>query len=181
MLSVFYTQTLEDGNMPIGVKIIYSQVIFRAVVCDGQSFDTDGEFDLSLVKEFEDDWCHIGWVRNQQIARDLGITRMTVYNAKRWLEEYDLIRGDRIYIPEGFFDRFFELQTETGLTGWPLVVYSYIYNKNRKYRYVDSYRTKIAKELHVGENHLSLIIGDLIRGGWIIKERNWKNWKLRCR
>lgn len=180
MKGVLYTRLLEDENIPIGVKLVYSQLLFRVIVCDGQSFDSDGEFDLSLAKEFEGEWATMWNVRDTKVADDLNITRRTVFNCREWLEKHGLISEDKIYVPEGIFDRYLELHPESGLSGWPLVVYSYIYNKNRRYRYVDTYRARMAKELNTEESNISRTISLLVRNSIIERKSNWKNWKLRC-
>lgn len=67
---------------------------------------------------------------------------------------------------------YFKLRTETGLTGLPLIVYSYIHFKSTKYKVVDKYHAAIASELRMSRSHLEQILTILRDGRHIIvKER----------
>lgn len=182
MKAVFYTQLFSDTSLSIGVKMVYSQLIFRAVICDQQSFDKMGEFDIDLAREFEGRWCGLDLVRLSKVADDLNLDAKTVYRAVEHLRANGLINYDNsIYIPDNMFFGFIELKPESKLKGWDLIVYSYIWGKTRRYKYVDTYRPALANFFGVSETHLSNIVTSLREKGRIKRECDWRNWHLSCK
>ena len=64
-------------------------------------------------------------------------------------------------------DFFYELRTESGLRGMPLIVYSYLYHKTKAYGWVDKYHGKMAEEFCISRSRVEHIISDLRRGGFL--------------
>lgn len=182
MKAVFYTRLFSDADMSIGAKMVYSQLIFRAVICDNESFDTDGIFDIDRARVFEDGWCGLDNVQLCQVAFDLNIDPKTVSRTTRKLKELGRINEDNcIFIPANIFAQYIELITESDLSGWELLLYSFIWNKTRKYKYVDTYRAKLSDNFGISETHLSNLLASLRSKGYIERKNNGHRWRIFCK
>lgn len=181
MKAVFYTKLFSNADLSIGAKMVYSQLIFQAVICDSQSFDRDGVFDIELAKNFEQSWCGIDHIQASQIAKDLNIDPKTVSRSIKRLRELGIINDNNsIYIPDDIFSSFIELQDRPSLNGWNLLVYSFIWGRTKRYVYVDTYRAKLASFFCISETHLSNILKSLRDAGYIKRRSNGKHWQLLC-
>lgn len=179
MKAVFYTQLFSDTGLGIGAKMIYSQLIFRAVVYNNESFDTEGEFNIDRAKVFEGDWCGLEHVKVSQVAKDLNIDPKTVSRTIKKLKESGRIdENNNIYIPDNILTSYIELLSDEWLSGWDLIVYSFIWNRTRKFKYIDTYRTKLAEFFCISETHLSNILLSLRNSGHIERIIEGKHWKI---
>ncbi len=179
MKTVFYTQLFADGSIPIGARVVYSQIAFRATACSSESFNSDGSFNADSLTEMGGQW-RDRYDRDTEIARDLNYTRQAVANCKDILKASGKIDEEGVFICDGMLDRFFDLKTETMLKGWELVVYSYISHKTQKYMYVDTSRKKLSEYFGLSESQLSHIVSSLVRKGWVTRGRDWRFWQLSC-
>ena len=180
MKSIFYTQLLSSGDIPIGARIVYSQMVFRAIT-QNDAFDTDATFDAYNVRMNNNSWCDYFFC-DTDIAKDLNCDKRTIVSCKEKLSELGVLdlENNRVFIREGMLDRFFELHPKTGLKSWELIVFSYIRQQTKKYRAVDTYRNKLSAMFGISETQLSHIISSLTRRNLIKREQNWKNWRLSC-
>ena len=179
MKIIFYLGTLNKCDMTITDKIVYSQMRYRSLMDGGrESFESDGTFTSS-----RDGSVPVSWTASQDFHDGVNVSRRQFFLSKRKLKKEGYIKtisGE----PSLIFDNdtigsFFELRTDTGLSGLSLIVYSYLDNKTEKYGWVDKYHDAIARELCVSSITLANCLARLIKDGFIEKKRRGKQVLLR--
>lgn len=204
MKNVFYTRLLSVGEMPVGIKIVYSYLAFESVLNAYGTYSTGGDFDYELIRGHEGSWVDFPGEKKvkKKICGDLGISRQMADYAIDYLKKHEIdgekiIGEDGIFIMNDLFSNFFELQPEvrirvkrdmgngpadvwTPIYGRPLLVYSYLYSRCEKFGYIDTYRAKLAKTVGMNETALSRTIATLIDSGLVKKEMEGRHWKLYC-
>ena len=160
-------------------KIVYSQILYRSLWDSNASFTKDGDFSLSYYLEDNDGWVDIGWSVDESLAKELNISRRQYYQSKKNLQDSGYISKDGVLLLDGVTDTFFELKVNSGMRGLSLIVYSYLFNKTRKYGWVDKYHKAIAKELNITERGLQQILAKLIKCGLVQTKEGYKQTLLR--
>lgn len=169
MKVIFYSAILSDTNLTITDKIVYSQFVYRSLWDNNEeTFDKDGSVDLETYEYDYEGYVPIGWSINESIASDMNISRAQYYLSKSHLTRHGYISEYGIRLVSDFSSNFFELKTKTGLTGWSLIVYSYLAHKSAYFGWVDKYHDQIAKDLCISDvSNLEHILSQLKRNGFI--------------
>ena len=172
MKTVFYPGVLGDTNMTLSDKLVYCQILYRSLWDNAsETFDKDGKFSPD---NYWAEMVPIGESVTSGVSKGINITSRQYFISYSHLREIDYITSADEYGPKGyltilpcFAKGYFELITESFLTGWPLIVYSYIYFKSKRYGWVDKYHSKIAEELQLSRSYLERVFTKLKDAGLI--------------
>lgn len=171
MKIIFYLGTLNKCDMTITDKIVYSQILYRSLWQNSESFDNEGKFSMDYYTDFNDGYVPIEWELTSSIAHDLSISDRQFFRTKSHLIELGYLSENGIKAIDKITDCFFELKNGKGLKGLALIVYSYIAHKSEKYGWVDKYHAKIAEDLAIDRTNLEHILSDL-RNRRIVSVKN---------
>lgn len=180
MKAVFYPDILQEECLSVTDKIVFSQMLYRSLMDGGrESFEADGTFCSSW-----DGCVPVSWTASQDFHECVNVSERQFYLSKSKLKREGYIRtmaGEPLLvIGEKTIETFFELRTNTGLSGLSLVVYSYLRNKTEKYGWVDKYHDAMARELSVSDTTLANCIARLVADGFVQKKRRGKQVLLRA-
>ena len=179
MKIVFYPDVLQEECLSVTDKIIFSQMLYRSLMDGGrESFESDGTFTSS-----RDGFVPVSWTASQDSHEWVNVSRRQFFLSKSKLKREGYIKtisGEpSLVFDNSTIESFFELRTDTGLSGLSLIVYSYLDNKTEKYGWVDKYHDAIAHELCVSSTTLANCMARLIKDGFIEKKRRGKQTLLR--
>lgn len=182
MKSVFYASTLVECNMTVSEAILYSQILYRSICRNYDSFNgDDGKF--SFEKYNTEDGCYlpIDWVVSNSIADDVNIPRSQFYKAKKSLEDKSYISEKWVKVV-GIEGGYFELLVNTTLpdksrlSGMSLIIYSYLADKTKKYGKVDTYHSKIASKFGIHRVTVERILAELRKLDNVsVEHSGWKS------
>jgi len=154
MKVIFYSATLFKTNLTITDKIVYSQLVYRSLWdCEDKPFDSDGTFSIEKYEINYEGYIPVGWTIDESISSVLNISRAQYFRSKAHLFELGYVSEYGIRLVTDVTANFFELKTDTGLSGMRLIVYSYIAHKNKTYGWYDKYHVAMAKELGIKDVH----------------------------
>jgi len=190
MKTIFYTSTLWDDNLGLRDKFLYSQILYISLWDNGrETFGADGK-NVSLNDCIDHpDYKHKLIPLSSRLSRCdytelIQISRSQMYKSMGvlWDRGYIIRYGSSDYViaDDDVIKNFFELRVETGLRGTPLLVYSYIANKNKKYKWLDKYHVCIAQDLNLSPLVLSNCLRDLTKREFIAEERHGKRKHLQA-
>lgn len=171
MKAVFYPSILSDGNLSAIDKIVYSQILYRAICDSNEAFDTDGNLDIGSLRQNNDNLLPMAWSSASDLHKSINASRSQFYDAKNRLRQRGYIVGDSILIVPGVEDNFFELQTKSELSGLSLIVFSYLCHLSKRYGWVDKYHNKLADALSISPLVLANCLHRLYLEGFIQKKR----------
>ena len=153
--AIIYPVALGFPDLSVTDVIVYSQVLYRSLSGGGgDAFDKEGKLDVGKYADF-------GWrVPIAESAAwafygEIGVSRSRYYESLVRLRERGYMDGESVLIVGGVCDRYFALHPRDGLSGYGLVVYSYIVEMTRRYGEVDRYHVDIAEELGLSVAGLS--------------------------
>lgn len=154
MKIVFYRTLLKKAkNVTPSEKIIYSFLVSKSIARLDSVFESDGEKinldELTFQIEANNRRCDICDINHSKLAKELHMTRKTVINGMKHLQEMGYIGHDWIFINVELVSHgFFILEKEDRLTGELLVFYSYLRDKSAKYNYqIDTFKIRLGEEL----------------------------------
>lgn len=183
MKAIFYPRTLFESTMTTTDRLVYSQLLYRSLWDNYESFDVDGAFTTEIYTSEYDGFVPIGWSATEQIIHNLNISKRSFYLSKQRLKEQGYIvggeSGDRIYIIPNVTVNYVELEYKTGLSGMNLIVYSYLNQKCKEYGWIDKYHVALAKELGISRPRLENIVSVLQDGGFLNKKSKGHQMLLR--
>ena len=169
---IFYPNTLAIDELTITDGLVYSQMLFRSLWDMNEVTFTKGHFDIDEYHENFSDYVPLGWTIDlTEIAKDLKISERQLYYTKKRLKENGLLTDDSIYIINDITTRFFELVVDKGLSGWELIVYSYLANKNKKHTWITLSHEILSKDLNIRRENFERIVSSLKAKGLIEKEK----------
>ena len=187
MKAIFYNELFKIG-WPIGARLVYAQYLFQDYVGIGENFSGEGgTFDAEQFREglnyLDDDkqasYYLLCATPANKIARVLNVSRQSVSNNIKTLIACGAWEDGVIVIKKNIAEStYFYLESETGLSGWHLIVYSFLVHRCNKYKYVNTNRKKLAETFCIDETHLSHIVSDLIKMGWVDKIMKGRYWIL---
>ena len=181
MKAVFYPRTCKESALTIVDRMVYSQVLFRSLWDAGKETFEEGEFSITNYTDWSQGLVPLGYTITSCIATSLNISRAQYFLSCKRLREMGYITQEGVILLDGVTDSFFELHTESGLSGLSLIVYSYLVNKTREYGWVDKYHAAIAKELGIKDvRTLQRILADLKKSGLIQTKIKWRQTLLRA-
>ena len=181
MKAIFYTSTLSECNLTATDKIVYSQMLYRSLWDDNEtSFSNEGELILDTYETEYEGYVPIGWSVNETLAPELNITTRQYYISRKKLRDMGYMTEYGIRLLPDTLNHFFELKTDTGLSGYRLIVYSYIAHKNAEYGWMDKYHSVMATELHMDRGNLEHILTDLREQGRIAVKYRGRQAMLRA-
>lgn len=174
MKAVFYSGILKDANLTTSDKLVYCQILYRSMWDDpSETFEKDGTFAIpdNLLQ-----CAPISRFITASVCDCINIGRRQYFNSLKHLREVGLIDPPDEYsdtgsinIPDGLFNsEYFEIRTDTTLTGLSLIVYSYLWYKSKKYGWIDKNHEAMANELSMERTHLEHILSKLNKGGFIM-------------
>lgn len=143
-----------------------------------ESFEGDGSFNSTW-----DGYVPVSWTASQDFHEGVNVSRRQFFLSKSKLKKEGYIKTisgeSSLVFNNDTIGSFFELRTDTGLSGLSLIVYSYLDNKTEKYGWVDKYHDAIARELCVSSITLANCLTRLMREGFVEKRRRGKQVLLR--
>lgn len=163
--------------MSVSEAIIYSQIVYRSLCkAVGVFGEKKGDGPFAMKKKtfsIEDYKCEGGWSIpigcdvSRSLAKEYGISDKQYYRIMKSLKDGGYISDSGVKITEGVAKSFFELRVASGLSGIALIVFSYLFNKASKYRFVKKTNDSIARELGTDKFYVSKILKSLISLGFI--------------
>lgn len=187
MKAIFYNELFKIG-WPIGARLVYAQYLFQDYVGIGENFNGEGwTFNAEQFREglnyLDDDkpasYYLLCATPANKIASVLNVSRQSVSNNIKTLIACGAWQDGVIVVKKNIAESsYFYLESETGLSGWNLIVYSFLVHRCKKYKFVNTNRGKLAETFGITETHLSHIIAGLIKDGWVTKVMNGRYWKL---
>lgn len=185
MKVVFYPLILWDDRLTICDKIVYSQLLYRTLWDTNEAFDREGNLDTSILHEEGGGWVSLTWSANKELYAALNLSRRQFYQSKANLRSCGYLAtfggAERLQIVSGVEGKFFELKTNTGLSGLSLVIYSYIAHLSSRYGWVDRFHKNLAADLNLSLLVLANCLKRLCDEGFLEKKRRGRQVLLKPR
>lgn len=175
MKIVFYKELLDKRNYPnmnYNERIVYSFLISKSVVCDGQYLDKEsgGLNKAWLNADIEESGIiSMANYSYRKIAGFLHLTLQAVFNLIHSLKDKGYINTNEIRLNKSLVESgYFELIFKPGLRGKMLITYSYFKEKASYFNgTLDTHKIKLAQELGVDIEVLKKTLTNLYRLGLI--------------
>lgn len=187
MKVTFYKNALKEQGLTPTDKIVFSQILYLSLMNEDSrvAFDDEGNFTIDAINEDYGGFVPISWrVSEKYLSEILNISLKQSYLSFKSLYENGYITTNRFgeklvklieIIP------FFELIVDSGLKGYELIVYSYLADKIKKYRWVDKYHDAMAIDLNLSFMCLEKTIQRLYEKGFLDRMRKGHQVLLRTK
>lgn len=176
---VVYKYLLDKrGSMSSGMALVYSALLERSIMSNGEIFDCEGTFDIVNAREFIEDMTDGGYYNidmpyftTKWLSGKTGISQQHVRMIIKDLDRLGYINIDdcSISCPVDVLNKgFLKLDVNTGLKGWLLIDYHFM--KERALRYggkIDTYGSRLAELMHTTQWCVFKTIEKLKKKGFV--------------
>lgn len=166
MKSIFYTGILEIPNLTAIDRIVYCQILYHGLCSNRKYGYALDDYNGIVANDYH---------ASESMAAKANMSRSQFYEAKKHLRDAGLLNKDgEAVLLDGITERYFELLTDSGLSGVSLIVYSYIANLCKKYGWTDRYHAAIAKDLGMSDGVLRNCLSRLYKSGHLARRTKGK-------
>lgn len=178
MKVIFYRILLKRAeNLTPNEKILYSFLVSKSIAKSGWALNAkSGKFDKQAMSHFFRNFGnYIGMcdINHSKTARELHLSRMSIFNGFRKLEKFGYIKYDqrggfwRVFVNwELLNGGYFELSRLDEVSGELALFYAYLLSKGERFNYcIDTWKTKMAEDMGITKVAITNLLNRLYKLG----------------